>query len=173
VLHSYQEERRRLISDIESSDESKRPALEGRLLGLFNARIDRYLDQGSGACHFRRPEIADVVEGALKHFEGERYEMLAWCVMPNHVHTVFKESGGWPLARILHSWKSYTANEANKILGRTGALWQDEYFDHLVRNAADLDRCVRYVLANPASARLKNWPYVWSAYDSEEAHELP
>jgi putative DNA methylase len=53
-------------------------------------RIEEYLDAGHGACWLRRPEIAALVEGALRYFDGQRYRLLAWCVMPNHVHTLIR-----------------------------------------------------------------------------------
>ena len=73
-----------------------------------------------------------------------------------------------PLASILHSWKSYTANEANKILRRNGEFWQREYYDHLIRDDRDLDRCVAYTVQNPVKSGLcklwEDWP--WSGLGS-------
>jgi len=80
--------------------------------------------------------------------------------MPNHVHVVMQTHGDWSLERILHSWKSFTAREANRMLNRRGVFWQDEYYDHLVRNGDELSRVVRYVLENPARAGLRGWPWV-------------
>ncbi len=62
----------------------------------------------------------------------------------------------------MNSWKSYTARMANRILGRTGAFWQREYYDRLIRNENEFERAVRYVLENPVRAGLKNWEWVWS-----------
>lgn len=80
------------------------------------------LDEGHGECLLARPEVADVVAGALKHFDGSRYRLHAWCVMPNHVHVVFQPLDGHTLPEILHSWKSFTAKQTNRLLGRTGAF---------------------------------------------------
>ena len=80
--------------------------------------------------------------------------------MPNHVHVVFRPIGNHQLAAILHSWKSYTANAANRILKRTGSFWQREYYDHLIRNEEDFLRIVRYVMNNPVKAGLRDWPWV-------------
>src|SRR5947207_1926642 len=79
-------------------------------------RIEEYLDAGHGACWLHRPEIAALVEGALLHFDTQRYLLLAWCVMPNHVHALIETREGWPLDGVLHSWKSFTSHEASKIL---------------------------------------------------------
>ena len=113
--------------------------------------------------------IAREVASALLHFEGKRYNLAAWCVMPNHVHVVVQPfggiTGGTPVPRcelpdILHSWKSFTAKEANKLLSRSDDFWQAEYYDHLIRNEGDFRHAVRYVLDNPIKARLKNWKWV-------------
>src|SRR5216683_7037015 len=97
-----------------------------------------------------------------KFFEGTRYELQAWVVMPNHVHAVLRPLPGWTLSRILKSWKGYTAREANKLLQRTGEqFWQTESFDHLVRNDEDMYRCCNYTTTNPLNARLSARPEEW------------
>ena len=111
------------------------------------------LHAGSGACVLRDPQNADVVRGALRHFDGERYALDEFVVMPNHVHVLVKPLAGNGLADILHSWKSYTANQLNRRLGRTGQLWQHESFDHLVRNEAAMEAIRRYIRENPKVAR--------------------
>ena len=132
----------------------------------YCARVDGYLDEGRGDCFLSQPAIAKLVSGALKFFLGQRYELPAWVVMPNHVHAVVHPLPGHTLSDIEHSWKSYTANEANKLLHRVGqTFWQPECFDHLVRDNADHARCSQYVTNNPVSARLcerpEDWP--WSS----------
>ena len=130
-------------------------------MNSFSERIEAYLDSGCGACHLAKPEIADMVAGALQFFNDERYRQFAWTVMPNHVHTVFRSLPNWLLENILHSWKSFTSKEANKILGRSGNFWEPEYFDHLIRNEEEFHRCIEYVVSNPARAGLKDWKWVW------------
>jgi REP element-mobilizing transposase RayT len=135
---------------------------EKRRLADLRGRFDEALDAGHGACQLARPEVAEMVYRALHFFEGQRYALLAACVMPNHVHAVFAPLHGHALADILHSWKSFTSNQANKLLGTTGPFWEREYFDHLVRNAAELERIIRYVVDNPRKAGLKDWKWVWA-----------
>ncbi len=108
----------------------------------------------------RDPRIAAIVADALRHFQGERYRLLAWCVMPNHVHVVFSPLGQNALASIVHSWKSFSAQAANRLLRRSGPFWQREYFDHLVRDEVSLARILRYVGQNPSTADLRDWPWV-------------
>jgi REP element-mobilizing transposase RayT len=131
-----------------------------RLHRLRDEAIDRLLNVGHGECLFKDDRLAGVVAGALQHFDGTRYRLEAWCVMPNHVHAVFTPVGGHTLAKVLHSWKSFTAHDINKKLGRSGHLWQTESYDHLIRDNADLMHHVFYVRENPVKAGLVDWPWV-------------
>lgn len=117
-------------------------------------RVETWLDSGSGACHLAQPALARVVGNALLHFHGDRYAMNAWCVMPNHVHALFRPGPAHEPRDILHSWKSFTAQELNRRLGRRGALWQQESYDTIIRDAAHLAKAVRYIGQNPAKVGL-------------------
>jgi putative DNA methylase len=117
-------------------------------------RIRNWLDQGHGACHLREPRIAMLVENALLHFDGERYHLMAWCVMPNHVHALIETIPGHALHDIVHSWKSFTATKANEWLGRQGAFWQREYHDRFIRDSKHLQQAVEYIEQNPVKAGL-------------------
>lgn len=123
-------------------------------------RAEGCLDQGLGKAYMRDPRIAKIVSDAIRHFDGQRYRLIAWCVMPNHVHVVIRPIQGNKLSAILHSWKSFSAHRANAVLGLSSRFWQREYFDHLVRSEASLARIVRYVVQNPAKAGLRDWPWV-------------
>ncbi|HUP59069.1 MAG TPA: transposase [Thermoanaerobaculia bacterium] len=127
----------------------------------FFLRVDEELDQCRGECHLRDPRVAQLVVDALRHFDGDRYRLISYSVMPNHVHVIAQALGAQSLARIVHSWKSYTSNEANALLGRAGAFWQEESFDHIVRDEEELARTIEYVRANPAKAGLKGWRFVF------------
>ena len=122
--------------------------------------LERCLDRGIGSCHLRDPRVAGIVAEALHHFHGQCYRLLTWCVMPNHVHVLFSPLRGHSLDAILHSWKSYSAQKANALLGRTGPFWQREYFDHLVRGQSSLQKITQYIRDNPKRAGLLNWPWV-------------
>ena len=132
------------------------------LTRLYCQRIDRALDAGTGTCPFAQPELAGIVQEALRHFDGDRYSLYAFCVMPNHVHAVVRP-GTATLAKILHTWKSYTASYVNQRLGRRGTFWQHESFDHLIRNVADLHRFCRYTFENSDKAGLTDWPWRYVA----------
>jgi REP element-mobilizing transposase RayT len=118
------------------------------------------LDAGAGRCLLANPQIAGVVAHALGHFNSSKYRMYAWCVMPNHVRTLFRILEGHELAEILHGWKSFSATRANRSLGRSGGFWQREYYDHLVRSEDEFYRIVNYIAENPNRAGLSNWRWV-------------
>jgi putative transposase len=123
--------------------------------------MDQRLDASLGACWPRRPEIASLVQDALLHFDGARYRLIAWCLMPNHVHAVVEIVDGHSLTDIVRSWKSFTARKANSELGRSGAFWHPDYFDRYMRNEAHLAQTVEYVELNPVKARLVESAAEW------------
>lgn len=138
-------------------------------------KIEAYLDAGHGDCFLRQPEIAALVQENLLHFDGERYRLLAWVVMPNHVHALI-EVMQTPLAEILHGWKSYTAKAANRLLKRSGDFWQDEYFDRYIRDEEHFRKALRYVENNPVKACLVKLSEDWifsSAHHRRSAGSLP
>jgi|WetSurMetagenome_2_1015567.scaffolds.fasta_scaffold356264_1 hypothetical protein len=114
----------------------------------WRERVQAYLDAGHGTCYLRDPQLAGRVQDSLLHFDAERYRLLAWSVMPNHVHVLVETMGGFALSRVLCSWKSYTAKEANRVLGRSGRFWHPEYFDRYIRDGAHYANAVSYIEAN-------------------------
>lgn len=123
------------------------------------SKIEAFEDQGWGECLLRQPAVAQIVVDALQHFHGERYDLLAWAVMPNHVHVAVRPHMGFELPMLVHSWKSFVANEINKVLGRSGSLWAREYYDHLIRDEEELRTQVEYIRNNPQKAGLEDWPF--------------
>ncbi|MEX1113845.1 MAG: (E)-4-hydroxy-3-methylbut-2-enyl-diphosphate synthase [Akkermansiaceae bacterium] len=123
--------------------------VRSEIAALHETALDSALNEGHGECLLRRMEIAEMVLGALKFFDGSRYILHAWSVMPNHVHAILCPLENHGLEKIIHSWKSFTAKKANEILQRAGTFWQEEYYDHVVRDGEDFKNQVRYVLENP------------------------
>lgn len=111
----------------------------------YRQQAEDWLDQGMGACWLKDERIACWVQDALLHFDGARYTLHGWVIMPNHVHVVFSPHEPHRLAEILHTWKSYTAKKANQLLGRTGAFWQEDYFDRYLRDESDLNETLTYL----------------------------
>jgi putative transposase len=126
-----------------------------------NDRLDELLHAGSGHCWLAHHDIAILVEEALLHFDGQRYQLLAWCVMPNHVHTLIETREGYPLGEIVHSWKSFTVREINRRLGRSGGLWAADYFDRYIRDDTHLQATIDYIEGNPVKAGLVRCPEDW------------
>ena len=124
-------------------------------------RIERYAGQGHGACWLRDERIAGQVEDALLHFDGVRYRLLSWVIMPNHVHALIETTPGFPLEAVVHSWKSFTAKQVNKILGRSGQVWEEDYFDRYIRDENHLSAVVDYIEQNPVKAGLVDTASDW------------
>ncbi len=145
-----------------------------------------------GPTWLKEERIAKLVADSIKYRDGKVYRLDAYCIMSNHVHVVIKpfldekdlsmkldterlsyESTEPPLGVIMHSLKSYTANEANKMLERTGAFWETESYDHVIRDEKEYHRVIAYTLNNPVKAGLvkdwREWPWSWK----REYNKLP
>lgn len=126
-------------------------------------RSQDWLDQGGGSCWLAESPVAKVVEGAIRFLDERKYYLHAWVVMPNHVHLLLSPKSDSTLAAIAHSLKSYSAKEANRLLGRNGAFWQREYFDRAIRDVEHYRTEIEYIEANPIKARLctriGDWPF--------------
>jgi putative DNA methylase len=116
--------------------------------------VDAALDRGYGRHDLAIPEIGEVTQNALLRFDGERYALIAWCVMPNHVHVLAEIRAGNRLDRVVHSWKSFTAKAANRLLRRAGRFWAPEYFDRYMRDDSHLAATRAYIEGNPVTAGL-------------------
>jgi putative DNA methylase len=134
-------------------------------------KIEKYADEGHGKCWLKDPRIAELVENALLHFDGERYRLIEWCVMPNHFHALIETIEGHSLSDVVHSWKTFTAREANLLLGREGAFWMPDYFDRFIRNEQHLEAVKEYVRNNPVKAGLCSNPEDWR-WSSAHAREF-
>lgn len=125
----------------------------------FTQSFHNLLDAGTGECYLRREDASLLVANALSHFHGDRYELDAWVVMPNHVHALVCPLGEHSLDQVLHSWKSYTAHAINKLLFLSGQFWQHESYDHIVRSEEQLEHFRRYIQNNPIKAKLRAGEY--------------
>jgi REP element-mobilizing transposase RayT len=145
------------------SARSDAPRSEAQIIALREQRrhVEEYLDRGLGECFLRDPRIGALVEQAILFHRGRRFELLAWVVMPNHVHTLV-QVGQTPLTRIVQNWKSIVAVGANKLLGRMGRFWQPDYWDRRMRDAEQTSKAVRYIENNPVKAKLCRAPEAWS-----------
>ena len=157
-------------------------------------KIETLLDTGYGSCILKKPPIAQKVVNAWKFFDGERYDLIAYVVMPNHVHVLINTYKEFTLKSVVHSWKSFTSNEIKKCLSAGSAgfqpandrvvenneedagkmpsllnkVWQEDYWDRFIRDENHFKSSVNYILENPVKAGLveswQEWPWSFNAY---------
>jgi REP element-mobilizing transposase RayT len=116
--------------------------------------IEDLLDVSHGSCLLRDQRAARIVVDCLLRFDGDRYDLISWCVMPNHVHILVHLREGWTLSKIVQNWKTISSKQIGLLFGFTGRLWQPEYFDRLMRDDDHLRRTIQYIENNPVKARL-------------------
>lgn len=143
-------------------------------------QLEAYLDRGHGACQLADPRVASLMESSLLFWHEKRCEVLAWCVMPNHVH-VLVLIGDTPLGKLVRSWKRFVQTWARTMDGdqgqasrrldgrgfdaerRLNVTWQREYWDTYMRDRTQVVRAVRYIERNPVKCRLcreaERWPF--------------
>ena len=166
-LQAEREREERALSRVSDAQEHRRQSYRDarRAFGRWDAALDL---SESNPCWLGRPEIATAVVEALRYRHEREYDLLAFCIMPNHVHLVCtplpREDGTCDsLHRILQLLKRRTARQANKILKRQGTFWQAESYDHVVRDADELTRIIWYTVNNPVKAGLVSdweaWPW--------------
>jgi len=122
-------------------------------------KLEAWLDRGHGECWLRRGDAAERAEKILIERDGDDYQLQAWVVMPNHIHLVV-DVWDLPLAKLINGWKGKSSREINKLFGRCGALWQEDYYDTLIRDEAHLKRAIRYTEQNPVKAYLAKHPEI-------------
>ena len=134
---------------------------------LFGKWDDALHKTKSGPFWLKDDHIAQIVAKSIMYHDGDWFDILAYCIMPNHVHLVLvpyesSDTADYSLSRIMHNIKRNSANHANNILDRTGAFWQYESYDHFARDNAELERIIKYVLYNPVKANLVNEQADWN-----------
>ena len=129
--------------------------LEKKYFGIY----DKELDKSNEPYWLREKEIAEIVKGSVEFLEGKDLITHAYSIMPNHLHWVFThQEEAKVLWSVLQRMKSFSAKEANKILKNSGKFWEEESYDHIVRNTKEFDNIVSYTLQNPVKAGfVKEW----------------
>lgn len=185
VLNNLKQMKNTWLNQKPKAEETRREYRERIHKSLF-LRYDRFLAESDSVKWLADPRVAAMVRSSLYYLDREKKgRLLAYCIMPNHMHIIVQlneppketeidtpigeaETRWSPLAKFMHSLKSFTAHEANTILGRAGEFWQHESYDHWVRDDAELQRIVDYIAANPITAGLVLKPQDWfwcSAHD--------
>ncbi|MBA3484634.1 MAG: transposase [Pirellulales bacterium] len=136
------------------------PAVVREFQRHFSDRWNEDLDQCHGACILRQPKLAQIVADSLLHFDGQRYDLTDFVVMPNHVHVLAAFPDEESMLTQCDSWKHFASTQINRELGRRGRLWQQDDFDHLVRSSDHFDYFRRYIAENPRRANLKPGDYL-------------
>jgi type I restriction enzyme R subunit len=150
---------------------------------LLFARTDHWLDGEPAVQHLKQEALATEVRNAIYHFAGERYDVIAWVVMSSHYHWLLRPRDEWvaglgltakestPRQRIMHSINRHSARQCNKLLTHEGAFWQNETYDHYVRDDGELERIIDYIEMNPVKAGLCERPEEYrfsSAFDRKQ-----
>ena len=150
---------------------------------LLFGRFDRWLDHEPAVRYLEEPRLAAEVRDSIYYFADKRYDVYAYVIMPSHFHWVFRPKDDWvetlnpeqtkrgPREIIMHSIKLYTARECNRILGRKGQFWQDESYDHCVRDDEEFGRIIEYVEMNPVRANHVASPEEWSFSSAKDRRD--
>ncbi len=177
VQERLNSEARLLVQMLNQMDDSKVRAGQAyielkRLFGRWDYELDHAKDSPRWLGDKR---IASIIAGSLHHLDQKMYSLIAFTVMPNHVHTVFKPlyssetNQDVSIAKIMQSWKRYSARNSNDLLGRSGQFWQHENYDHVARDTDELTGIINYVLNNPVKVGLakkwQDWPWTYLTKD--------
>ena len=133
----------------------------------FFAKYDELLNKSNfGKCYLKNEKVAEIVVSTIQFLNKKDYNLIAYCIMPNHVHLLFTlRERSRSVDKIMQSIKRYSAREINRLVKRSGSLWQAESYDHVVRDEDELLRIIQYVMNNPVKAGLvedwKDWKHTF------------
>lgn len=167
MISEYEEQKRAWLRDVDILPESEKTIALKSKDGLFFAWFDELLVRSNEVPKIlHRNNITDIIANSFKYFDGIRYKLLAYCIMPNHVHVLIlplktQEGSIFSPARITYSWKRYTANQINAALDKSGSLWQKESYDRMIRDESELYNTIKYILQNPVKAGLVSEWKAW------------
>jgi len=158
VLNSWREERQQWLADHPQPWSAETEAEYHR---VFSATMDRYLDQGLGSCLLAKAGHGTTTASAFRFYDGLRYVMHSFVVMPNHVHLLLSLMDDHPMAKIVADWKRFTARTINQAEGGSGGIWMEDYFDRLIRDWDHFINVCRYIGRNPEKAKLSEGRFVF------------
>ena len=143
-LREWQDERKALAKMCASPSEADLQ----RFRYLHSEKMEKYLDSGHGECLLRSDGVLAVVVATIKHDDGKKYHVHAFGIMPNHAHVIVGIKEGFLLRDVMQEWKSVSGHRINRMLGRTGALWQPDYYNHIIRTPEEYEYQMNYVFKN-------------------------
>ncbi len=156
-LKLWRAERDRLILLARNANRPLSKVEQSEIQDVFNARVEHYLASGFGSSLLGYPEAAAILADVLEHSNEKLYSLHEWCIMPNHVHIIV---GGLPAHVSLDStiaiWKRVSSHAINKVLARSGEVWQKDAYTRIIRDADEYARQIAYVWHNPDSAEISD-----------------
>ena len=149
----------RMTEELKATPLSLRDAEKERL-------VSAYLDAGHGDCALREPQVAAMAQQSLLHFADARYQLHAWCIMPNHAHILLQPMNGITMSTSMASWKKFTGRRISEWRQEhrgvlPGPAWHREYFDRFIRDEGHYRTVVDYIHRNPVKAGLVQKPEDW------------
>ena len=143
------------------------------------ALTEKTLDKGYGSCLLKNPDCAKIIVDAWKFFDSKRYTLIAYVVMPNHVHLLIRVYENWKVGELVKSWKAFTAKQIRKlyreahsnaecnsalppILFKGATFWQREYWDRFIRDERHFQKSMNYIFQNPVKAGLCKSALDWA-----------
>jgi len=162
-----------VLRQIEREVEQEKSPDAARALRI---RLEEYLDSGVGECILRDPRVAAILRDTILNEHGKSCRVDAWVIMPNHGHLLMRPNVDASLSTIVKSIKSVSSHKINKLLGRTGPVWQPDYFDRYIRDADHYAKALSYIEKNPVKAGLCSEPWEWefsSAYETPDGPRTP
>ena len=143
-----------LLNELSSVDRRDFKRLSDRI-------VHRSLDECHGACLLKCPELATIVGDAILYYQGTKYDLDRFIVMPNHVHAIVQFRVGASLKIVSQSWMRYTARKIHAATGGSGAFWQPEPFDHIIRSPEQFEYLQKYTAENPQKANLHDGEFLY------------
>ncbi|MCH8527430.1 MAG: transposase [Kiritimatiellae bacterium] len=126
----------------------------------FTDRIDRWLALGRGESIFREVKAAGLMAEVLQFHEGKKMRMDAFVIMPNHIHCLAQLCGETTVSELMHSWRSYSALQLNRLRNRKGKLWSEDFWDRVIRSPENYWHVRKYIKDNPRKANLSEGNYL-------------
>ena len=163
VLNTYMAQKRHWLAAAPEKPWSEAVSKDYRK--RFTGRFERWLDRGYGCCLLADRANADIVRNSLDHFDGERYRLHSWVIMPNHVHILASIHEPFTLGQTLKTWKGFSARQVNKRMNLSGPVWQKSYFDRSIRDEEHFRDCAMYIRTNPTKAQVQEGRFLLGESD--------
>ena len=167
MIENWKAERERWIC---GNPEPWDATTEGEYHRKFSGRLDRIMDEGHGSYLLRIAKYTETCRRIFDEEDGKRYTLHSWVVMPNHVHVLFSIIGDRRIDAVVGAWKRRSSRAIHELRGESGALWQKDYFDRIIRDWDHFMNVARYIRRNPVKAKL--WEGEFLLWESDEGRRM-